>query len=125
MSYEIIWGEDIVTVEFTGEITVKEISLANKFYYGDPKLYKTSASIFDFSKSSLKQDVADNDLTYLAAIDLGAAFTLKQYKLALVVATENGAGLANEYIKICKNAGSPWQFEVFYNVDEANNWINS
>ncbi len=121
MTFTIEWQPGHSIVAFSGEIRIRDIEWANKDFHGDNRLYKTSASIWDFSQCT-SVDLAPSQLKYTVAVDIGSAETLPNFKYAFVSSNPEIKQLINYYIAACRKAGLSWQFEIFSNRIAALDW---
>lgn len=124
MKFDINWEEGLSTVKFIGDITIEDIELANKNLHGDNRLYKTTASIWDFTCCNLK-NVKKSELLYSVAVDVGSATTLNVFKLALVATEQHSINLLKSYIDACQKTSLSWEFKIISSRNEAIEWIKS
>ncbi len=120
--YSILWEDRGTVCEFSGDLKIEDIDEANERLSHDPRYYKHSYSIWDYSNSNLSR-VHSGDLMSAVAMDLGAAVTLGKFKVGLVAADEHSRDLCEVYVRESKRFRSPWTFKVFAYIDEARAWV--
>ena len=124
MPYSIAWNENHCLVEFSGDIKIRDVELANKYCHGDKRLYKLSASIWDFSKCT-SINIKPGELHYTSVIDLGSTGDIKKHKVALVVNNSAASEVIQEYITNSNKYGTPWEIVIFESLDGVEEWLFS
>ena len=122
MAYSITWNENHCLVNFSGDINIRDIELANKYVHGDKRIYKLPASIWDFTKCS-SINIQAEELHYTTVADLGSTKDINKHKLALVTSDSAATEVFQTYIKKSGEYGSPWEIEIFNTLGSADKWI--
>lgn len=122
MKYSITWHKNISIIEFTGDINIRAIELANAEWHGDSRLYKSTASIWDLTNCNTS-NIKPEELMYTEVNDLGATITIKSHKLALIANNPHTIKLCETYVSNSINYDSTWEFNIFNSLEHANEWI--
>jgi len=122
MSYTITWNENHCLVEFSGDINISDIELANKYCHGDKRLYKLTASIWDFTRCT-SINVESGELHYITIVDLGSTEDLKDHKVALIINDPAATKVLKEYPTDSKKYGNPWKISIFSSLEGAEDWL--
>lgn len=121
MSYQIIWEEKGVFVEFGENASGKEVIKVDDILYSHDNFEKMNYQLWDFTKS--KEFIfSDEEMEIIGALDKAASVWNKRM-LVTIVAIDNDF---RESIEIYKKqiAGIGWACELFDNIDSARKWIN-
>ena len=124
MNYSITWYKNYSFVEFTGDVNIRDVELANKYVHGDKRSYKLSASIWNFAKCN-SINIKSEETQYSTAVDLGSNEAIKEHKLALVTGDPNAIEAFTTYINDSIKSGSLWEFKIFNSLDDAKEWISA
>ena len=122
MLYSITWNENHCLVEFSGDINIRDVEQANKYCHGDKRLYKLTASLWDFTECT-SINIEPGELHYTTVIDLGSTGDIKEHKLALVVSDITAAEVIKEYVTDSNKYGNPWEISIFNSLDGVEEWL--
>jgi hypothetical protein len=124
MKYKITWENNLVRVDYFGEIDNKDIEEAHFELNGDGRFYDCDFLVLDISKCDLRK-VSVPKLTLVIATDLGATKTNKSLKVAMIATHQANIEKASSYIEKNKSLGTPWEFKLLSSNDEARAWFNA
>ena len=124
MQYSTTWGEKSVRVDYFGEIDNKDIESAHNELHGDGRFYNRRHLILDITKCNMEK-VSESELTKVVAADLGASKTIKSLKVAMIANDPHSIEKVINYISQLRLHKSPWDFEIFNSINDANAWLDS
>jgi len=122
MSYLITWNENHCLVEFSGDINIRDVELANKYCHGDKRLYKLTASLWNFSECT-SISINPGELHYTTVVDLGSTLDIKEHRLALITGDLPAAQVIKEYVTESNKHGTPWEILIFNSLDGVEEWL--
>lgn len=114
-----MWEDGGVHWKYSGDVSGKEIVEASTAIYGDPRFDKLRYKLVDFLEvESLEID--DANVALIAFQHIAAETSNPNIKNAILITSE----LSEKANKFSAFFGdSTWPIKVFYNLDEANDWI--
>lgn len=124
MSYTVSWKGKVAHVNYSGSVSNVDIEKAHFELNGDSRFYDCKAIILDISDCDASGIVVD-ELTIVIATDLGASATLKSLNVAMVSNEEVGQLKVCNYIKRVREVDSPWHFEFFETIEQAEEWLQN
>jgi hypothetical protein len=124
MSYHISYKNNVLFLTHKELITIDEIHEANGILHGCEEFDSHKYQIInlldaDFSTISQSKSIEP------AATDLVASKTKSNVKVALVVREVKAINFCRLYILESKQLGSPWDFEMFSNLEGALEWCST
>lgn len=117
------WEESGFLAQFTDPTDFGEVQQANLQFFSDERSDSCRYAIFDFSGVS-SLHISASDLEGIAASDLGASFSIKRLKVALIAESGSVRKLCEKYISIKRENKSPWVYVIFDDLDSARIWIS-
>ena len=124
MSYYISYKDNGFFLTHKDLITVDEIHEANGLIHGheefDSHKYQI-VNLLDADFSTICQSKSKEP----AATDLVASKTRSDIKVALVACEANAVSFCKLYISESKQRGSPWDFEIFSDLEAALEWCGT
>ena len=125
MAFKTLWGKQVVHWQFSDLVTEQDIVESNQVVFGDSRFDEMRGQIVDFSAVS-DVDIGDpalltEKIRAVAEMDKAAAKSNPHIKVATVVTHEALAAIAHLYA--AELADSPWQSEVFNNLEAAQQWL--
>lgn len=115
MTHSIHWGADALLITYTEKTTFAEFMEVVQKIHASPDYKRVRSVIHDMQATEI--DVADANVSYLAAHELGARFTNPHVKLALVTSHPVMLQLAQEFRKLTN-----LEVSVFEHLDDATHW---
>lgn len=106
---------------FTGKVTYAETVEATEAFYNDPRSDEVDRVYWDFSDIDGFAVSADS-VQEMAGSDTAASRYLGPMKAAFVIRDRDLIALAEQYIALMRELGSPWQNRIFQSLDEARRW---
>ena len=121
MSYCVTYKNNGFFLTHKGLITINEIHVSNGLIHGHEKFDSHKYQIInlldaDFSKINLSKSIEP------AATDLVASKIRSNIKVALVVREAKAINFCKLYISDSKKNNSPWDFEIFSELEAALQW---
>ena len=110
--------------KFWGKISVSDILNVNNLIYGREEFDSHKFQVFDFSEADLT-DITHKRSEEPAATDNIASQYSPDVKVATVATESHAIEFTQRYIDESIRFGSPWQFKIFNNLDDALNWVKS
>ena len=121
MKESIEFGHDSVRCVFCGEITSQEVMDANNNVINHEHFKSFRSQLWIF-KSVKKFTMSTEEIKLLAEKDRAASNKNPHMKVAVVTDSSLAFGLSRMYETFYGKG--PWDTMVFYNLDEAVEWIN-
>ena len=107
-----------------GVVTVDEINKVNGTIHGHGEFDTHRFQVVNLLEADFSQ-IAKDDSEEPAATDFVASMTPAKVKVALVAADEVAVQFCKAYIDESKRFNSPWEFEIFAELDAALVWVGS
>lgn len=114
------WIEARVEKVATGKVTGEEIIQSNLEMYGDERFDRVKYGIADFTQAE-SFEIADKEVKAIAYLDMAAAKSKPNFKVAIVAPQDVMNKLANAYTGYGEK--SPWETEVFDTLEQARQWL--
>jgi hypothetical protein len=124
MAYCLIWKESGTILNFSGDLSIKEINEANGFLHGNYRIESHRYTIWDLLGANLSS-ITEDEIDIPAAIDMPAARYVRKIKVLLVVQEAHATQLCKRYIKTASELISNWEFAIFNSMADAKKWIDS
>jgi hypothetical protein len=124
MKYSVTWGKKSVRVNYFDDIDNKDIESAHLKLYADERFYDCHHLILDITNCNMDK-VSVSELNNVIANDLGASYTNRSLKVAMIANEKNSIKKASDYISQFSVYKSPWDFEIFNSIDDANAWLDA
>lgn len=124
MKYIVTWEDELVCVDYSGEIENQDIQEVHLKLNGDERFYDCHYFILNISKCDLKK-VSVPDLFLVVATDIGASKTNTNMKVAMVATHPNNIEKATEYIEQFRIHKSPWKFKILPSIKKAHEWFHT
>lgn len=121
MAYQNKWGEKGLCRIFTDKVSGDDILDANLALHGDSRFDDISYIINDFSQI-VDFQLSGMDIVKVATIDNVAALSKARLKIAIVATTDAVLDWVNLYCE--KMVESPYECEIFSNLDCAYQWVS-
>jgi hypothetical protein len=118
MAYDIIWEDNGVYWRYRGRVTGKEIVQASTSIYGDPRFITLKYKFVDFLEAE-SIDIDKDQLALIAYQHLAAERSNPYIKNAILIKT--GASIVDDFAEYFNK--SSWEIRVFYDRDEADQWV--
>lgn len=118
MAYDIIWEDKGVYWKYRGRVTGKEIVEASTSIYGDPRFINLKYKFVDFLDAQ-SIDIDKDQLALIAYQHLAAERSNPYIKNAILIKT--GETIVKDFAAFFNK--SSWEIRVFYDQDEADQWV--
>lgn len=120
MSYK----NNVFFLEHKGLITIDEINEANGLIHGHEEFDSHEYQIINLLNSDFSS-IIQSKHKEPAATDLAASKTRSNVKVAFVAHETKAINFCNLYISESKRCGSPWDFEIFSNLESTLEWVGA
>ncbi len=115
MAHSIQWEAETLLITYTDKTTFAEFMEVVQKIHASPDYKRVRHVIHDLQASHI--DVAEANIAYLAAHELGARFTNPNVKLALVTSNPVMLQLASEFHQLTQ-----LEVRIFERLDDARQW---
>lgn len=122
MPYKLDWLDDLVIIEFSGQVSLDELMEADNRVSGDPRfdnLKKRICNCTDITKAKF----ASHDLKVLAHVGRAAATSNARAHVAIITTDPAVRKNANLYKK--SFGANSWQISIFDSISDAIAWAPS
>ena len=116
MAYNYQWLDDGFIIEFSGEVTIRELIMANSTWKNHKDLKNFKKQVWDFSNANLDY-VFESD-----AQDREKILSTENIKVAFIAGNDYTRHLVNVFIKRSLETGSDWSFQIVETMREALEW---
>ena len=123
MQYSITWKDKSARVDYSGKIDNDDIKSAHYELNKDERFYDCRYLILNITDCNLEK-VSVPDLKDIVALELGAAYTNKSMKVAMVANNPVSIDKASNYISLFHFHDSPWEFKIFNSITDAYAWLD-
>lgn len=120
MPHKLVWEAKGVYWKYSGKITGAEVVEASSKIYGDPRFDSLRYKLVDFLDVE-SIDMDDNDVAKIACMHKAAGLSNPRIKNAIVINSKTNK-VANKFATFFHD--SPWDVQVFEELDQANSWID-
>ena len=124
MPYELIYEDRGFIICFFGNISINDLNQGNDDIQGHEKFDSHRYQIVDLRKANLT-GIALEETEVPATTDYFASFTNASVRIAMVVSDVIGSTVCREFIHHSITIGSPWEYGVFHDYDEALMWAKT
>lgn len=123
MSYHITWEYELVSIEYSGDVTNSEIEAAHFEISRSSRFYRCKLLLLNLEKCNLSS-VSIPDLFTVIANDLGASVSNKALKVFMITDNDTSRTKAEQYIAQNKELGTPWEFLIMDSLDDVTPYLN-
>ena len=124
LSYHVTYKNNGFFLRHEGFLTISELHEANGLIHGHEKFDYHKYQIINLLDADLST-INESKSTELAATDLAASKTQSNIKVALVVREAQAINFCKGYISKSMESGSPWDFELFPELEDALQWVST
>lgn len=121
MPYKVTWTADGLELDAYGVVTLKDIIEAQGKFYGDARSESAKYVIWN-SFGAEKFDMSTSEYVMPAGNDLGASYTVKTLRVALVATDPVVVELCVQYKALLLKHNTGWNIEIFEDIDLAKEW---
>lgn len=121
MSYTNKWEKEGLYRIFTDKISGEEVLRSNLAIQGDARFDDIKYVLNDFTQT-VEFEISDMDVNKIVATDGVAAISNARLKIAIVATLESLLDWIHLYCE--KMQGSPFECNVFTNLDDAREWVS-
>lgn len=122
MSYTILWEDDGVIWNMTGEVTDEELIGCNDEIHDDPRFENLRYAIADLSEIE-KFAASTESVRQVAKADELTSIRNPHLKVAFVVSTLVMKGLSRLYMQ--EGGSARWDIQIFEDMSSAMEWIDA
>ena len=122
MAFSIIWEETGVHVKLYGTLTQQDVLDSDYALYSHPQYDASLYCIWDTSNVD-EMTASMEDASISAAMDSSAARYTHSRKIALIARIDEIRSFLNAYIRESKKLNQNWEFEIFYDLETARDWL--
>ena len=122
MPYQLTWRENGIHWQFYGDVTAREISVANEEFFRDERSDSAKFQIIDVRDVS-SVEWNENQIKETAAHDRGAESFIKNLKVAYISKEPRIISKLEKYIEISKKLHTSWNFKGFEDFESAKVWV--
>jgi hypothetical protein len=119
MPCKVIWKDNELLWELSGDISAEEFHQINSDHQGDHRWDDLKYLIADF-RGVKSIDLPEEEIMLIQAMDKAAAISNPYLKIASIANTEATRKIAGFY-----EIDSPWACRVFETVEEARSWFKN
>lgn len=119
MTYTVEWQDDILILEFTDPVDIKEIRDANEYWKSLNKDTPVQRQAWDFSQADV------NKITPSDIQDPHIFKDIKNMNLALISKDEHAHSAFNFYINIAKKQKANWNISIHNDLKSGLLWLAS
>jgi len=123
MLHHIVWDKGGVFVECKGKSTIQDIHEVNGLLHGDARFEQHNFQLWDLVNTDLSQ-ITMEEMQEPAALDLVASAYTKEVKVAIIVTEPYAVKLIESYCEQCNEDDSPWEAQLFSNLEDATKWVD-
>jgi len=121
MSYNLNYKSNGFFLTYKGFITINEINASNGLMHGHEEFDSHKFQIINLLEADFSL-INKSRSREPAATDLVASRFSSKVKVALVVREVNAVNFCEQYIKESISGGSPWDFKIFSELEDALQW---
>ena len=118
MTYKLDWESNGIYWEYYGKVSGKEIIEASTTIYGDERFDTLKYKLVNFLGAE-SINIDDDEVALIAYQHRAAERSNPNIKNAIVI--KSNIQLADKFAAFFTD--SPWDVQVFQDLDEANNWL--
>ena len=122
MKFTITWKDQSVRIDYSGAIDNQDIESAHFELNTDDRFYECKSLVINITDCDLEK-VSVPDLKNVVALEIGAAYTNKDMKVAMVANNPVSIDKASNYISLFQFHESPWEFQIFNTLNDAYEWL--
>ncbi len=121
MSYQLIYRDAGFIIRFFGHTSIDDLNQGNGEIQGHEEFDTHRYQIVDFREADLS-GISLDSAQEPAVMDVIASSTNIYVRIALVPSDSHSFILCKEFAEQSLTLGSPWEYAIFYNYDEALEW---
>lgn len=119
MPHKLTWETKGVYWKYSGKVTGAEIIETSSTIYGDPRFDELRYKLVDFlDVESINMN--KDEILQIACLHKAAGLSNPRIKNAIVIVSKTNE-LANQFVAFFND--SPWDIQIFEDIDKANAWI--
>ncbi len=126
MSYNIIWNNNNVIINFIEKPSVKQVMRINEKIIGDPRFDSMEYQLWDFrytKEIKRVEEIEEDQIKIIATLDMSSMYWNRNIKIALVSKNPYIKKMIIQYSNFM--AETSWQCKLFEDMKDALKWCKS